>query len=294
MTNILSKKAVLANLSISTWGVRRFDKEAANEVLDKRGAEHHTGLFTKRLLNKKAMEDIRSVKSAIRNYHNFRTQPWLEDGTRILPTALYLDYAKQMQTYKEEFAQAVAVFVKEYPSYIKQAQKELGSLFNANDYPGQAMVKKRFAFEVVILPCPDTADFRVTMDAGEMATIKADLEARLTAQITVALKDVGERLSSVVGHMAKRLKAYKPADSKKGKKAEGTFRDSLVENVKELAELLPAFNLNGDSKLEAIYKRVLKELCKCDADSLREDDNLRKSVAKAADEILKDVSAFLA
>jgi hypothetical protein len=43
----------------------------------------------------------------------------------------------------------------------------------------------------------------------------------------------------------------------------------LVDNVRELARLLPAFNLTGDPILANISERINAELCTYDADDPR-------------------------
>jgi hypothetical protein len=53
--------------------------------------------------------------------------------------------------------------------------------------------------------------------------------------------------------------APKPADAKKNTKAEGKFHDSLIEHVKELADALPALNLNDDPELMAAVLSVLPD-----------------------------------
>ena len=294
MPNILAHKAVLANLSISSWGVRRKEDEVADEVLKSKDATKESGLFTKRLLNKKAMKAIRAVRHSARAYHHMHTAPWMNDGTRILPTALYADYSAQMGKYRDEFDEAVKEFIKLYPTYIEQSRKELGKLFREADYPSAASLKARFAFDIIICNCPDSSDFRANLSDDDLKQIKSDWDRRVNGQMDVVVKDVGERLAEVVQHMVDRLKAYKPGDKKKNKKAEGLFRDSLVTNIRELADLLPAFNMGDDPKLAAIHKAVIEKLCKEDAEVLREDDNVRKVVAKSANDILKQINAFIA
>jgi hypothetical protein len=92
--------------------------------------------------------------------------------------------------------------------------------------------------------------------------------------------------------MSERLAAYK-SSGKRGEKTEGVFRDSLVENVRELTELLPAFNFNADPAYDALVKRIQKELCVEEAKTLRESEDVRASVKKSADDILKDVESLL-
>lgn len=293
-TNVMSRKAVLANLTIDRWGARKFDDEVTNAVLTSKRAEKDAGLFTKRLLNKEAMKDIDKVTRLARVYHHQRTQPWLDNGVRILPTALYLDYAKKQDAFRADFKKAVEEFVAAYPTLKEQAQKDLGQLFDEADYPSASAMRLKFGFKVVYLPCPDTADFRVGLDKETVDEMRKSLDTVMKDQIKASMTNVAERITETIGHMAKRLKEYKPSDKEKGKKGEGKFRDSLVEHVKDLADLLPAFNMNDDPKLIAVHKRIVKELCVYDADTLRADDQVRKQVARSAKEIVDSVSDFLA
>lgn len=293
-TTILSERAVLANLTISRWGARRFDDGVADEVLKEKKAEKDVGLFTKRLLNKAAMAKLRQVSDQARIYHNRHTQPWLDDGVRILATTMFLDYSAEMSKYKNAFDAAVNEFVSQYPKYIEEAKKELGDLFDEHDYPKASDIKRRFAWHLHILPCPNSEDFRVDLADEQMEAIKRDLDATLESQVKSALKDTARRLAEMIGHMAEKLKEYKPANKKSGAKATNQFRDSLVDNIRELAELLPSFNLDDDPDFEKLTKRIKEELCQHDAAVLREDDAVRKEVRASAEEILKQVNDFMA
>lgn len=302
--NLLAQKAVLASLNISKWGARKRDEKVTAEVHRAHGASRDSGAYSKRLIDLANMKEIGSVYTEARNYHYRMTQPWMDDGQRLLPTALYLEYTAEQQRLRREYEAAVAKFVEEYPSFIQKAQKSLNGLFNAHDYPRASQIASHFSFDLRILPCPDTDkdDFRIAVASEHVEDIRRDIEKRMNAVMDGTLQDSAERIQDVVGHMAERLKAYKPAEKatkgakkKKGvEKAEHTFRDSLVENVRELAALLPAFNLKNDPTMIAITERIAQCLCANDADDLRENDKLRRAVAKDADAILRDVSQFIA
>lgn len=208
-----------------------------------------------------------------------------------MPTTLYLEYAAQMQEYRLKFEEAVAKFIKEYPKTMQEAKAELGAMFKEADYPHPNLIKGFYSWELTILPFPDARDFRVDVDEKHMVDIKGDLEKQIQATYAKALASTAERITETVQRMSERLKAYKPPKGEK--KAEHPFKDSLVENVRELADLLPAFNLTNDKKLTAIIDRVKKELCPTNPDLLREDDKLRKKVAKSADEVLAAVADFI-
>lgn len=287
----LSHRTVLAHLKISCWNGRMLDREISADVTERMGAERDSGLFSKRLLNKTALKEVFSVIAEARTYHKEHTRPWLESGPRILPTVLYPEVRKRMREIEAKFEVAVNNFAGEYPKHLKAAPKELGKMFKAEDYPDPDEITELYSLEYLILPLSDPNDFRDQLDLEDIKEIKRDLGKRVDEAVDEAMKDIGKRIASVVGNMATKLKDYKPKT--KDAKAQGIFKDSLVTNVTELAALLPAFNLNDDPKLAALHKRIVKELCGTDATTLRDDDQVRTTVAKAAADILKATEAFM-
>jgi len=289
--NILSKKAVLASLNISRWTARALDQRVTDEVHKKHGTTSEAGRYWKRLIDKSALTDIGSAATEARNYHYHHSLPWLDTGARVLPSDLYLDYAKEMQRLRNAFNTAADEFAAAYPEYIKKAKRDLNGMFDADDYPKASEVRALFAFDFHILPCPDLGkDFRIAVGNEFVDDIRRDLEKKMGGVMEAGLAECAERITKTVGHMAEKLRAYKKPDDDK---AEGTFRDSLVENVRELAGLLPSFNLFGDSKFTAVIERINEKLCAIDAGDLRDDEKARLAVAKAAESIVRDVSAYI-
>jgi hypothetical protein len=90
--------------------------------------------------------------------------------------------------------------------------------------------------------------------------------------------------------MADRLRKYVVTENG----VQNAFRDSLVGNVRELVDLLPALNITGDPVLTDITKRMRESLTVYDGDTLRASAAARIETAKAADDILATVSAFMA
>lgn len=288
-TAMLGEKAVLARLAISQWTARRFDAKATAEVENNHGAgAGKVGRFNKILIQGETLAAIGRVATAARETHYAMTLPWSDDGSRILPTAVYLEYGQRMRHHRQEFEAAVSRFVIDYPNLVAAARINLNGLFREDDYPDAAMISRRFAYDYAILPVPSGRDFRV--DVGD--NVREDVERRVRETMTAAMRDAAERVRDVVSRMAERLRAFKPAEGEN--RAEGIFRDSLVENVRDLARLLPAFNLTGDKAFAAIADRIERELVKHDATVLREDPKARRDVADAAESILQDVAGFFA
>lgn len=288
--NWLASKAMLASLTISQWSARRLDRDITDEVNESHGASADAGRYNKLLVAKSAIDPIQKVVNEARLAHLEMTQPWADIGPRLLPAALYMKYTERMSALRTAFEREVDLFARDYPSHVEARRVALNGLFKEKDYP--ADVRKLFCFDVAILPCPDASDFRVELAAEHADDIRRDIERRMQEAMDTAMQEPIRRIVESVGRMAARLRAYKPAAG--GNKAEGVFRDTLVENVRELAELLPAFNLKGDPKLDALTRRMNDELCVEDAKALRENDHARASVAASADAILAEAQALLA
>lgn len=290
--NVLSSRAMLCGLRITNWTARKLDKRVTAEVNAEHGASADAGRYNKALLAKDSLAPIVTAANAARSLHYARTLPWLDDGARLLPAAAYADFAPRMGRLRDEFNAAVDAFVAGYPAYVDAARVRLNGMWRAEDYPAVSEIRSRFSFSVRVLPVPDAGDFRVDVGDAAAAEIRAAVERDTRAALETAMRDAWARVAETVGRMAERLAAYKPGAD--GSRAEGIFRDSLVENVRDLAAILPGLNLTNDPALSAVADRMARELCQHGADDLRESDVLRKATAESAESILADVSAFMA
>lgn len=291
MTN-LSNRAMLASLHVRQWTARKLDKRVTAEVNAAHGAAADAGRYNKSLVSRDALAEIQQIANAARGTHYFHTAPWLDDGSRILSAQGHAEYASKMADHRRDFESAVAAFVAGYPDYVNAARARLNGMFRAEDYPTPDMIRDRFAFDIVLSPVPDSADFRVEIGESAVAAIRADIEKRAAEALQGAMRDAWQRIADALARMVERLNAYEPGGD--GAKAQGVFRDSLVENVRELVAVLPSLNLTGDSKLADVTAKLQAELCGHDAAELRDSEPLRKSTADAAARILADVSAYLA
>lgn len=291
MQNPLSESAFLASVKISQWEGRKLDRKVTGKATQDHGAKDDAGRFNKQLLDKEAFKHITRAVSKARDFHESHTLPWQDNGTRILSAVGFVEYQAGLAAIRQEFESAVAAFIVAYPKHVEDAPARLGKMFNAADFPDADEIKNLFGFKVKLSHIPDAADFRVQIPAGQAAAIRAEIEASAKEALAGAMREAFERVAGAVGHMAERLKAYRPA-SGKGDKSEGVFRDSLVTNVAELAALLPSLNLTGDPKLAEIAENM-KALCKLNAEQLRADDSTRAKTAAAAAALVAEVESHM-
>jgi hypothetical protein len=163
---------------------------------------------------------------------------------------------------------------------MMDAQRILGSLYNAADYPSQADLRVKFSMDMAVFPVP-SSDFRVAIGSEELSRIQQDVERRVKDAEQAALKDVWTRLYDRVKHMAEKL-----ADPK------AIFRDSMLENTREICALLPRLNFSDDPNLEAMRQQVEASLIK-HPEALRNDPDLRRDTAAEAKAIMDKMSVFM-
>jgi hypothetical protein len=289
--NALSERAMLITLNIRSWSARKIDKRITREIADTHGAVADAGRYNKLLLPKEALTAITKIDNEARSYFYSVTSPWLDAGGRVVSNINFPTASAKLQAYRQDREREVALFVPAYPDLREARRADLGDLFDESDYPDPRDIEKRFEFRVQILPLPDAADFRVAMAEGQVDEIREQIQAASDAALRTAMRDAWERVAGVTERMRERLRAYTPGSE--GTKATGVFHDTLVSNVRELAELLPGLNLANDPAMAAIAQRLRDELAGYDAETLRERADLREETADAAEDILAHVRGYL-
>lgn len=241
---MLNHKAMLMTLSISQWTARKHDKLASSEIEKSHGAKN-AGRFNKLLVDAEALKPIASAASALRDYHNTNTLPWTDDGRRLLPSKLFMTYTQDMRRLKDTFDVRVRAFVNEYPGLVHTARQRLGTLYDPRDYPDVSKIALKFSVNIDPEPVPSANDFRVDVGETEVARVRQEIEHAVRSRQEKAVHDLFGRIREVVGAMHDRL-----SDPK------AVFRDSLVDNVKNLHGLIPALNLTDDPLLIQLHKEM--------------------------------------
>lgn len=279
----IKEKAMLVDLSISVYTARKFDKKVTREVADQHHTTDKAGRYNKNLLpiDAPSYKAVMQASGAARTKHYALTLPWSDEGSRILPSQAYMKYTTALRACHGEFNAAVANFQADYPQLRDNALAVLNGLANLDDYPSEQELAKCFKFRTQFLPFPDAEDFRVTGTAIDTDAIKAQIEADTKTAISGAMNELYRRLFTVVNHMATKL-----ADS------DSIFRDSLVNNIVELCELLPSLNLTNDPVLNTIRETIEESLI-VSPDVLRNSKVVRNDIRAKAEAIAANLNGYL-
>jgi len=278
----LSKRAMLVTLNISQWTAKKLSKKGTEEICQKHGTNSSWAKASKTLVADEELKKISSIAGEARTYHYSITLPWSDSGQRILPAKAYFDYTQAMRKFTDEFFDQVDKFTFIYPDLKEEARKMLNGLFEEKDYPDSLNIRKKYKFETIIDPLPESTDFRVSLTDADTARIKAEIEDRTNARIKEAMADLWNRLFEVVTHIREKLS-----------QPDAIFRDTLIDNAKELCGILPKLNIGNDQKLESLSNRVQNEIASLSPDILRNNKSVRKETAETADEIFNLMSSYM-
>lgn len=277
----IQERAILADLNISLWTARKYDRKVSEEINNTHQAADDAGRYNKALLSSSVLSAITSVVAKAREYHYKNTLPWKDNGSRILPSTSYFEYTAAMRKYRDSFEAAVHDLVRNYDKHLDNARARLKSMYDPNEYPPALALYDKFSFDTFFSPVPSSADFRVDLSDTEVARIQQDLEAKLQEVQNRAMKDVWGRIEVLVKHMFEKLDQKQPR-----------LYSSMLDNIYELVGLLPSLNINDDPALTQVRKDLEQHLLKYDIEGLRTDKHYRREARDAAKQILDNMTSY--
>ncbi len=299
MTGI-SEKAMLANLSIhGLWSGVREDREISQKVATDAGVRSakKMGRYEKFVIDP-ANQEFRkwhAEAGALRDYHYERTLPWNDDGTRLLTTAMYLDYTQGVAERKQRIEQAAQEFFNALPSLKEQRRFEANGMFREEDWPDPITLADKLKIRIRIYPIADPNDIRVSLGEQEVKLIEKNAVATFQAKMAECMLDVFRRFKAqLCGTETQRGFIQKLNEYNVGPngKVSGAFRDSVVTSLRDLVELVPKLNIMEDPTLKQLTEEIRQGLCARDAQDLRDDYMLRKQVVASAQTIATKLGAI--
>jgi hypothetical protein len=257
--------------------------------------------------------------AAFRVWHYEQTLPWSDDGWRVLPVANHKPYTDGSRDWLATAEALLQEFVADYPHLKATAKKLLNGDFDESEYPED--IREKFKFKIDWNRVPETGDWRVSLPASELAAISASIEAQVKDGLQEAQNDAVKRLYDVLAKIHTRLtdtkvtkdRTTKDRTLKKdkydkttgalipagtviagrflegGEVRAGTYRDSLIENARDLCDVLKRLNIADDPELER-FRRETALLAMSEPETLRKSEAVRVETAERAESILQDMA----
>jgi hypothetical protein len=319
----LSEKAVLMRFSAGMVGKHRKDKKVTSEVKSEKNIG--AGNWVKDLWPDGALDAIQAKQSEARGYHDEVTFPFgvkadaddSGDGEKskkapsiagILPAAMIQEYGDTMRMFKGQMDKLVDDFIVKGDEWIAWAVSEHNGSFDPKNYPGcwkdctgsvildksvwSVKMRKAFYMTAQPLPVPDSEQFSASV-SSLLGVDAQSVDLQVADAALEAQRELLKRMIEPVQHMASKLAGQTCyCRSCKGKPSlTANFKDSLIDNIVEIAALVPKLNLSGDPAIDA-FGQAMKALTRYTPDALRDSDVTRKEAAEKAGDVLKRLSGY--
>lgn len=276
----ISSSAMLVDVSISAWSGRKLDRAVTDEVNSAKGASRSAARVNKSLFaDDPRLKAINDYTASIRNWLMQVTLPWSDRGPRLVTTAQFFDFKRELDERKAQFEALVDDFVQMYPTLISAQAFKLGAMFDRDEYPPVEQIARKFRMSYTFLPVPEAGDFRVDIGSEAMEELRREFEADYQRRVEASMRDLWDRLKDTLDRIVDRLGTDEIGKNK-------IFRDSLVSNAIEVCDMLKYANITNDPELEAARRATEQALLGITPDELRKNDDVRRSVKEEVQAIV--------
>ncbi len=272
---------MLVSLNIGLFNPKKLDRSVTREVLISKNAPANAGCFVKNILPDTAIKPLQAAASGLRAWVYTQTLPWNDESFRLLPVAQWDAFTDQLRARVTSFNSLVDQFCADYETNRDKALLQLGALADPRDYPPLSAVRLKFYVKVNYTPMPNSRDFRLDdMPEEVMADLREQSDLRVAEAVNEARNDLYRRLSERLEHIVKRMNQV--SANKEGTR----IHTSLLNNLSELCQLIPALNVTKDQELEELRQRVMREITPFDIEDIRESEDSRTELKQKAAGIL--------
>jgi hypothetical protein len=290
----LRERAMLATLSVRCWKGHKTDRAVTNQVHAQHRANRSAGRYLKYCLDPADLAEIVAAQGKARAALYALTSPWGDQQVRVLPVANFERLRELADQAAIETREAADRLAARWPEIIARRAAAMNGLFDPRDYPDASAIADRYSVRLAFYEIPDSNDFRVALDREQLAAAQAAVESDVARAIESVKRDIFARMVRPVQKMVERLSAFEiQTDPDSGKqKVIAPFRDTLVNNLRELVAELPKLNICDDPQVVDMLNK-LESLCEHDAQELRDSKALRLHVSENAATIAQDVANIL-
>jgi hypothetical protein len=214
------------------------------------------------------------------------TLPWSDSGPRLLPTARYFAYHKNMSAMQAEFYRMVDRLIDVYDLEVSQVQAKLGDLFDVRDYPTADDIRKKFSFKFNYIPLPEAGDWRLDIGNEALASLKEQYESHFDGWFAAAMRDIWERLYKTLSTLSAQL-SDKTEDGKTPK-----IFTSVFDRALEIIDMMETCNLTGDPQMQLMQRRLSQTFKGVTIEDIKDDAYLRRETKQAIDAAIKNLPSL--
>jgi hypothetical protein len=282
----LRETTAAVRVSFTWFGVRKaLTNEQKNQAAEPFGAEGEYLSARKKLLDTKhaAYKEVTGVRGKVSAYWRSLTVPFPESGIRLIRQHEVEGFNQQMGEYRTELESAVVKLDNHYAELKSAAQRRLGDLFDANDYP--ASLNGLFGVEWDF-PNVEPPDYLHQLNPAIYEQERARVANRFEEAVQLAEQAFISEFAKLIEHLTERLSDRGTGDRK-------IFRDSAITNLSEFFQRFRQLNVRSNADLDALVERAQQIISGVEAQALRDNNSLRQHVATQFSQVQSVIDGML-
>ena len=281
----LRETTAAVRVSFTWFGVRKaLTNEQKNQAAEPFGAEGEYLSARKKLLDTKhvAYKEVTGVRGKVSAYWRSLTVPFPEPGIRLIKQHEVQGFNQQMADFRSELEAAVVKLDQHYAELKSAAQRRLGDLFDANDYP----LSLRGLFGVDWdFPNVEPPDYLMQLNPAIYDQERTRVAARFEEAVQLAEQAFIGEFAKLIEHLTERL-------SNSGGERK-IFRDSAITNLTDFFERFRQLNVRSNTELDALVERAKQIVGDVNAQALRDNNTLRQHVATQFSQVQSVIDGML-
>lgn len=288
-THNIRDRAMIVRFSAGCYSAKKIDKSESRRAARDNGASDGWVKAHKLLVAPETLDTIKEVIQAARDYHNRITAPWDDNAGRLCLSTAFPEYRAEMARREMDYQSAVNTFCARYSDYVDDARRELGSLFDPGDYLDSYRLREKFTWKITVEPVPAAEDFRIDFPAEVLREEMQKLDRAVADRVEDSMRAVCGDVESALTRLVESMERFNPEGKGKDR---GTFRDSVIGNLIEIADTLPYRNVAGNEALSRAAEMIKRDLAPINPSSLRESTAARNDAAEKARAILRTMQGY--
>lgn len=282
----LRQETTAVRLRRSKWGVSKtLDKHQKQIAADPFGADGSKIAASKKLgdISHPKFKAVTRILNQANEYWQSMTVPYPEEGIRLIRTEKVSEFDASIARMQSELDGAVAQLNQAYFELRRRAERDLGSLYNAADYPDS--LDGMFSLSVEY-PSVDPDERLRRLNPALYEREQRRIQERFDEAVRLAEEAFLSELAGLVQHLCERLEG-----SQEGKQK--IFRDSAVTNLTEFFERFRQLNIGSNEELDRLVAQAQGAVRNVTPTRLRDNEALRRTVTFALSNVQQRIDTLM-
>ena len=267
------------------------DKTEAELIRKRENMSENALTVSKKIVDDASVEAYRKPLKELQKFYYDNTLPVGKGKQphRVVPIKSLNKFQKDFMELLTALDDGIIVFNRAYSNreqWLAHQRERMGGKFIETDYPSVDEVKKGLKVTHSIDAFGDVKSASGTwLNAETIALLEKQQTEQEKVIETYASSMLWESIMEPLRNMSEKLAIGQGENG-------AIFRDTLVSNLKDIADRIPSLNFQGDTRLEEIRKDITSMLQDVDPDDLRKDPEKREETKVQANRVLEKMGGY--